>query len=168
MAITVSTSASKTSKPAVLKAMLDVAQTSLDITPRKLEILQTLASHGKIAVAFDGTAPVGWLIAEPLGSSIEELGMAYVLPAYRRQAVLKKLIEALEDRTKTQVFATYAPEIITYMKTNYGFSESNLAAIGRATKGRFLTKRLSPRVLRSIGGRLKSKPVYYALRKAVR
>lgn len=168
MAIVITSAAAKTSTPSVIGAIVKVAKTSPDITPRSHKTLQTLAKRGKIAVAFDGKKTVGWLIAEPLGTSIEELGMAYVLTDYRRKDILKRLIEILEDRCQTQVFATYIPEIVTHMKTVHGFEKSTLAGVTLATKGRFLTKRLSPKVIKSIGSRLNKAPAYYALRKAVK
>ena len=168
MAIVVTSAASKTNTPSVLRTIIEVVAASPDITPRSNKTLQDLAKHGHIAVAFDGKKTVGWLIAEPLGVAAEELGMAYVLPDYRRKDILKRLIEVLEDRRKTQVFATYTPEIVTYMETAHGFEKSTLSAVTLATNGRFLTKRLSPKVITSIGGRLTKKPAHYALRKAVK
>jgi hypothetical protein len=168
MAIKITTAADETGSAAVLKTIVTAAKSLHDITPRTLKTLQYLARNEKIAIAFDGPKVIGWVIAEPLNVHTEELGMAYVMPAYRKQDVLKKLIALLENQKVTQVFATYSPDIMSYMNSAHGFTQSSLIQVSLVTNGRFLTKRLSPKVIKSIGGRLKRTPALYAIRRATK
>ncbi len=164
MAVEITNKLSPDSETAVLQSIAQITSDTPALTPRSYTRLKKLASLGLVAVAFDSKKVIGWLIAEPLRKNVYELGMAYVHPAYRRSGILKKLIQRLIEKDATQLFATYQPEILSYMMKEHGFSRTTLPGIVLKSKGTFLLKRLSPTIIGKIMRRTAKQKVHYGIR----
>lgn len=166
MAITVTNKIPHVDSSDVLHAVAAISANSPDLTPRSYATLRELSRQSRVAIATDADTVVGWLIAEPLTETVDEIGMAYVHPEYRKRGLLKQMIPLLLQKNKTQVFATYQPELLQYAITTHGFTRSTFRGVLFASKGTFLKKRLSLTILTKIVKRTAKQNVQYGIRKA--
>lgn len=137
------------------------------VTPRPTHhILHSLA-RGDVALAFDHDKLVGWLIATRHSDSTQELGMAYVLPAYRRRGIVTLLIESLVHKRRTTLAATYEPYLVRTLIEKWGFRSSSLREFNFMTKNRFLLSRIrTPSTLAAVFRHIRQRPPIYLIRQS--
>jgi len=120
------------------------AASSPEITPRpRAELLRALR-HDRLVVAHDGDRVVGWFLSEPCGRGVHELGFLFVDPSARGDGVLLALLDqalAIEPRA---VSVTFRPDFARWLIRARGFRRVTLATVTRASRGRFLLRRLAP------------------------
>lgn len=167
MAIKVTVTLPADNYEAIIASIAKSVAANPDLTPRSLETITMLVTQRRLSVLLDDTIPVGWLASEALTPTVDELGMAYIDPAYRGKHHLDALLRALLHPNKSYIFATYNPDIVAFTIAKHGFSKSSLFAVTKLSKGRFLRKRLNRKAVRSIHGRMRRQTAYYAVRKAM-
>ncbi len=160
--VTVTTSFSEVQREEILKKIELTLTLESEITRRPQKNLLRLFESHSVACAFDNKTLVGWLVAVPLTSNCQELAMAYVIPEYRRQGVLSKLIDQLIERQRVSVIVTFHPHLAHFLQRQYNFRVATLRAVTVMTRGRFITTRLeSFRSVRQVVRHLsQKKPIY--------
>ncbi len=113
-----------------------------ELTPRTETQLLALIESGNLAVAWDNGTIIGWLIATPYTTDVQEIGTAYVEPKYRSRGIINQLVEVLLPRKKYTVAVTYQPRLVTFLTDKYGFRDSSLAECVVMSRGKFVLWRL--------------------------
>jgi hypothetical protein len=131
------------------------------ISPRSASQLRRALVSGRLAVArADGTV-VGWFLAESCGSGVPELGFLFVAPEYRDGELFRRMLNLLLLNSPRAVAVTFRPDFALWLRRSFGFRESTLAEVSRATRGTFLLRRLTPpRLLAVAQHTATAKPVY--------
>lgn len=164
--VTVRSRTPKKKQEEILSEISRVIRVVPSLTPRsESELRAALRSHN-LAIALDHDVVVGWLLATPFNSKVQELGMAYIEPAYRDDGILKRLIDELIDRRPVSVAVTYETRLQTSLMKHWGFEPSSLRECVVLSNGKFLLYRLTSfRSLRAIMRHTaKKKPIYLVYR----
>lgn len=142
--------------------MCETMQTVPSITPRSKQAIISLLKAGNIALAFDGDTLVGWLVAMPYSSRVQELGMAYIKPEYRGRGILNRMIKPLIDRHTISLAVTYELRLANLLIDRWGFAPSSLAHFAYCSRGLFILSRLrSVRAIRAVTSHITTrKPIY--------
>lgn len=164
--VTISSRIPKSRQEEILSEISRVVHAVPSLTPRPKSELRAALQSRNLAVALDRDEVVGWLLATPFSSKVQELGMAYIEPAYRDAGILKRLIDELIDRRSISVAVTYETRLQASLMKHWGFEPSSLRECVRLSKGKFLLHRLTS--LRSLSAivrhTIKKKPMYLVYR----
>lgn len=139
--VTIKTSFTQDELPVIAEQIFNTTRTVPTLTPRPLGRLKSLMSRGGVAIAMDGDNPVGWLVAAPYSKNIQEIGMAYVDPGYRRQAILEQLLGVTIDQQVTTIAVVYDDWLAQLLIEHYQFGRSSLRQFVLATHGKFVLSR---------------------------
>ena len=128
----------------ILDEIIQIAEAqSHEVTPRSRETLESLLDLDNLYVALDGETLLGWVVVEPLTKRVSELGMAYVKPEFRGQAVLEQILSVIASRPERIVLATYNQGLLDYAISAWNCREVSLLRVVLVSRGRFISKRLN-------------------------
>lgn len=134
-----------------------------DLTPRSLETLFHLSNEKRLITAFQDDQLIGWAVVEKLTKSVSELGMAYVKPEFRRKGVLHRMLDEASKRPEILVLASFSPELIEYGVRRWDARRSSLWEVALISRGRFITKRLKSRTMRTVNKHLSERRPLFAI-----
>lgn len=147
------------------KSIAVMMKTIESITPRTKKQIAAALKNNDMALAFDDTKLVGWLIATPYSDHVQEIGMAYIIPKYRRQRITHQLIQQLINRRTITLVVTYTPHLEKMLVDTWHFRTSSLREFSRLTKTRFILGRLgSVSSVIAVARHLRSQSPYYLVR----
>lgn len=160
--VTVTTNVASDQCGVIADTMFAAAKQVPSLTPRTYRQLLKSLHSGNIAVAFDGDKLIGWLMATPYIQDIQELGMAFVLPGYRHQGILKHMIACLIDKRPMTLVVTYETKIATMLVSHWQFQPSSLVRFAYLTRSQFIVGRLSSltSIKTVLSHMAKAKPIY--------
>lgn len=160
--VTITTAAPPDEYVAIARTMHKVMREVASITPRPQRQIVALLHAQNVALAFDNSNLVGWLVAIPYTAQVQELGMGYVAPEYRNQGILSRMIDTLIKNRSVSLAATYERRLADLLIHRWAFTESSLSECLRVSQGRFITVRLRSlaTIKAVISHRSQSKPIY--------
>lgn len=160
--VTITTSIPSQQHKSVTNTILATARQVPSLTPRTSRQLIKSLRSGNLALAFKGGKLIGWLLATPYPYKVQELGMAFVLPEYRNQGTLKRMISFLVDKRPVTLAVTYEPKIATMLADNWQFRPSSFAQFIFFTRAGFIVDRVrSPNSIRAVVSHMATaRPIY--------
>lgn len=160
--VTVTTNSLAHERQALVNNIREIMRDVTSITPRDEKQLLTLLDSNDIALAFDNTKLVGWVVAVPYSSNVQELGMAYTLPEYRKQGIFVQMIDLLINKRPVSIAITYENQLVEQLARNWKFEPSSLLKFVTLTNGKFIADRLrSIQTIKTILTHVShAKPVY--------
>ncbi len=131
------------------------------LATRTKKELQDAYDENRLLVAYDNLKIVGWVMRISLSAGKQELASAYIEENYRRKGIFRKLLTDGLGKTQTSVLVTYQSALAPFLLET-GFVRSSFVEVLKVGGIRFLTNRLNPRRLASIGNHYKKlRPMYF-------
>lgn len=132
-----------------------------EVTVRSRRGLLAAARSGRLLVAHRDHAVAGWVLAEPCGPDVNELGLLVVLPAFRDGATVRELTGAAVSLRRWSVVVTMDERFARWITTDWGFVRTDLRGATLKSRGMFLLRRLTPARLRAALSRVSGgQPIY--------
>lgn len=135
-----------------------------EVTVRSRRRLGAAARSGRLLVAREHDALAGWVLAEPCGRDVNELGLLVVLPGFRDGRAVRELTAAAVSLRRWSVVVTMDERFARWIVADWGFVRTGLGAVTRKTRGMFLLRRLTPSRLRVALSRVNGGAPIYAIR----
>lgn len=129
---------------AIVEAIVAAQRTTRAVAPRSRRALHRAASRGLLIAAHSSEALIGWVIAEPSGPCVVELGSLYVLPERRDGLAVRELTALGTALSGTSVVVTMDARFARWLQREWGFAQSSLWGVTRVTRGMFIIRRLAP------------------------
>lgn len=149
---------------ALVDAILEVQAADPAVAPRSRSWLQRAASKGLVLAAYEDGELAGWALSEPCTRTTTELGGLYVLPRHRDGLAVRALTRAGLALTPRSVVVTMDGRFARWLLSDWGFRETTLTGIVRASRGMFLARRLAPWRLRAAVSHVRSAKPRYLVR----
>ncbi len=160
--VTVTTDIPSITHSATINTIMRITKQTPSITPRTKKQLHAALKNNHVALAFDGDRLVGWLVGTSYSNSIQEIGMAYILPKYRDHGIINQLIAPLVVKHNTNLAVTYETYLVELLVKKWSFRHSSLFEFNKRTGFAFLYSRISslPALSSAVRHIMKSKPTY--------
>lgn len=129
--------------PEVAEHICKVLRHTSSLTPRSVAQVKDLLASGNVAVAYDDSEVIGWLIAAPRARSVRELSSVYIVKHFRNHHLLTKMVDRLLDDSQQYIAVVYDRRLADYLIKRYSFRPSSLWEFVRLTRGEFLGDRLN-------------------------
>lgn len=149
---------------AVVDQILTASAQFPEVTGRSRRALLAAARNGRLLVAQRDHAVAGWVLAEPCGRGVNELGLLVVLPGFRDGSVVRELTSAAVSLRRWSVVVTMDERFARWVGDDWGFVRTNLLGVTRKSRGMFLLRRLTPGRLRTALSRVNGGDPIYLIR----
>lgn len=151
----------------VISVLPEIHETGFNnpnLTPRSLEALLDIAEKGDLVLIKVDNQVAGWGIREVLTKKFKEIGMMFIKPEYRSPSAFIALARGLADDRSAMVLATYDKALIRQAVLEFHFREAGLLEVIIRSRGRFITKRLSPASRRAVAEHRSQGKAMFAIR----
>lgn len=149
---------------AIVEQILAASAQFPEVTVRSRRRLRAAARGGRLFVARMDDALAGWVLAEPCGRDVNELGLLVVLPGFRDGSTVRELTSAAVSLRRWSVVVTMDERFARWIIADWGFVRTNVRAVTRKTRGMFLLRRLAPSRLRAALSRVSHGDPIYVIR----
>lgn len=149
---------------AVVEQILGASAQFPEVTLRSRRGLLAAARNGRLFVARQDDALAGWVLAEPCGRDVNELGLLVVLPGFRDGSAVRELTSAAVSLRRWSVVVTMDERFARWITADWGFARTSLGAVTRKSRGMFLLRRLTPARLRTALSRVSGGHPIYLIR----
>lgn len=135
-----------------------------EVTVRSRRSLFGAARSGRLLVAYRDRALAGWVLAEPCGPGVNELGLLVVLPGFRDGEVVRELTRAAVSLRRWSVVVTMDQRFARWIIADWGFVGTSLRTLTVKSRGMFVLRRLAPSRLRTALSRVSGGTPIYLIR----
>ena len=149
---------------AIVEQIIAASAQFPEVTVRSRRGLRAAARGGRLLVAHEHDALAGWVLAEPCGRDVNELGLLVVLPGFRDGSAVRELTSAAVSLRRWSVVVTMDERFARWIVADWGFVRTNLGAATRKSRGMFLWRRLTPSRLRTALSRVSGGDPIYLIR----
>ncbi len=149
---------------ALIDAIIAVQAADATVAPRSRRWLERAVGKGLVLAAHVDGELAGWALSEPCTRTTTELGGLYVVPAHRDGLVVRELTRAGLALTPRSVVVTMDGRFARWLLADWGFRETTLGGMVRASRGMFLVRRLAPWRLRAAVGHVRAAQPRYLVR----